>query len=122
MWTVLNVVWLIAVVVALVTLTAGLCAAYFFLRSALKESRLRYAKEIVDRAVLASEQLAISKAMPSMGAEKKNVVLHLVSEVEDLNIDPDLLDFMIEAAVFENFFHSLKDEEEAETLERHIQG
>ncbi len=122
MWEILNFVWVATVIISLVTLSAAACKAYFLFGAALKESRLRFAKEVVKISVQAAEQLSISGAMPGLGPEKKNVVRHMVDEIEHLNIDPELLDFMIEAEVFYQFNLFEEEDDQAPAMERHIQG
>lgn len=80
------------------------------------ESEFRYAKAIVDRAVVASEQLAASELMPQKGSEKKNVVFQFLKD-EGVNLPDTVIDFLIEAAVLDNndwFELSLKKDKQPE--------
>jgi len=62
--------------------------------------RMFYAKQVVEVAVIAVEQLAKAGHIPKEGTEKKHMVKNFVARGASMpSLDDDLLDFIIEAAV-----------------------
>lgn len=119
---ILNIVWLLALIVLMSAGALVLGVSFLYIRSLLRESRLRYAHAVVKRTVQALEQLALSRAMPYQGGEKKHAVMHMLKEVENIDLDPELLDFLVEGVVWEEFNFFKDPVEIADEEKRHIPG
>ena len=67
-----------------------------------EEVQLRTARALVDRVVIASEQLSKSGQMPAAGPEKKNVVKNFLLNEYGINYPDLFVDMLIEASVLDN--------------------
>ena len=95
-------------VISVASALVALAAIYLMLKivslitSLRAESKFRLANSVVERIVIASEQLSRAGLMPAAGSEKKNMAVHFLNEELNLGYKPDFIDKLIEAAVLDN--------------------